>query len=465
MRVRTTMRSIQTSTSEAVLLQPRPYRTLSEYRENGGLRALEKVRRGGPEQIIETLRQAGLRGRGGAGFPTARKWDGVRSLEATQKFVCCNGAEGEPGTFKDRLLLRNNPYSTLEGLAIALNVIGARQAYICLKAAFVPEQDAVERALGELRAAGVPEADNIELVLGPDEYLFGEEKAMLEVIEGGLPLPRVFPPYIHGLFGGVYGGPSPQESNPTVVNNVETLAHVPNILNHGARWFRSRGTAESPGTMIFTVSGDVQKPLVRELPLGKTLRELIFDVAGGPASGRRVKAVFPGVANAVVAESAFDTLLGFDSMKAAGSALGSAGFIVYDDTACMVDVAYRFARFLYVESCNQCPPCKLGSREITERLEALLQGSGRHEDVDMILTATETVEDGQRCYLPTSTSLVISSIVEGFPDDFAVHTGEVTCELRHDLVLPKFLDYVEGQGFSYDLDYVRKQPDWAYAEA
>lgn len=461
------MPSIQTPvrTENPVLLQWQPVRTLREYRAHGGLRALENVRRNSPEQIIATLRRAGLRGRGGAGFPTATKWDGVRTSGASQKFVCCNGAEGEPGTFKDRYLLRNNPYQTLEGLAIALDVVGGTRAYICLKAGFAPEREAVERSLGEMSTAGVPEADRIELVLGPDEYLFGEEKAMLEVIEGGLPLPRVFPPYIHGLFGAVYGGPSPKESNPTVVNNVETLAHVPHIINHGVRSFRSLGSRESPGTMVFSVSGDVRHEIVRELPLGTTLRELIFGVAGGPKADRRVKAVFPGLANAVITEDAFDTALGFDSMKEAGSALGSGGFIVYDDTACMVAVAYILANFLYVESCNQCLPCKIGGREITERLERLLGGTGEGADIDGIMTATATVEEGQRCFLPSSTSLVVSSIVRNFGDDFGGHTGGVTCQLRHDLVLPKFLDYVEGEGFSYDLNYVRKQPDWTYAEA
>jgi NADH:ubiquinone oxidoreductase subunit F (NADH-binding) len=458
------MAAIRTSKrAEIKVLLPdrQPIRSLRAYREQTGLQALEKARQLPPERIIETIRRAGLRGRGGAGFPTAKKWEGVRNSQASMKFICANGAEGEPGTFKDRFLLRNNPYQVLEGLAIGLHVIGAARAYICLKTAFEPEQQAVEKALGEMRVE-VPEAENIELVLGPDEYLYGEEKAMLEVIEGGLPLPRVFPPYIHGLFSGAYGGPSPKESNPTVVNNIETLAHVPHIINRGSRWFRSIGTEESPGTMVFTVSGDVRRPTVVELPLGKTLRELIFDIAGGPQAGRQIKAVFPGLANALVPEAAYTTPLGFDSMKAADSALGSAGYIVYDDTVCMVAVAHAFARFLYIESCNQCPPCKIGAREITERLDSLLQGAGDREDVEAILTATKTVEEGQRCFLPTSTALVTSSIVAAFPDDFAAHTGDPTCNLQHDVTVPKFVDYVEGEGFRYDLGYVRKQPDWSY---
>jgi NADH:ubiquinone oxidoreductase subunit F (NADH-binding) len=390
------------------------------------------------------------------------KWRGVRDSHATRKFVCCNGAEGEPGTFKDRLLLRSNPYQTIEGLAIALHVIGAERAYLCLKAAFAPERAAVERALNEMRPM-VPEVSRVELVLGPDEYLFGEEKAMLEVIEGGLPLPRVFPPYIHGLFGGAYGGPSPEESNPTLVNNVETLAHVPHIIVRGPSWFRSVGSRESPGTMVFSVSGDVQRAVVREMPLGITLRSLIYETAGGPPPGRRVKAVFPGLAGAVIAEAGLNATLGFDSMKAVGSSLGSGGFVVYDDTACMAAVAHTLGRFLHVESCNQCPPCKIGSREIVERLESLLAGTGGQEDLEAIASAAAFVEDGQRCYLPTSTSVITSSLLRSFPQDFAVHAGGETCNLRHELILPKFVDYVEGEGFLYDHNYARKQPDWTYA--
>jgi NADH-quinone oxidoreductase subunit F len=459
------MATIETMPAETRILlpDPEPIKSFRAYRERTGLQALEKARQRPPERIIETIRRAGLRGRGGAGFPTAKKWEGVRNSQASMKFICANGAEGEPGTFKDRFLLRNNPYQVMEGLAIGLHVIEASRAYICLKTAFEPEIEAVDRALREMLEE-VPEVANIELVLGPDEYLYGEEKAMLEVIEGGLPLPRVFPPYIHGLFGGAYGGPSPEESNPTVVNNIETLAHVSHIINRGHRWFRSFGTEESPGTMVFTISGDVRRPTVVELPLGKTLRELIFEIAGGSPAGRQVKAVFPGLANALVPEAAYDTPLGFDSMKAAGCALGSGGFIVYDDTVCMVAVAHAFARFLYIESCNQCPPCKIGAREITEHLDSLLQGTGDQEDVAGTLTATKTVEQGQRCFLPTSTALVTSSIVSAFPDDFAAHTGDPTCNLRHDVSVPKFLDYVDGEGFRYDLGYAKKRPDWTYAK-
>lgn len=437
-----------------------PVTSFEEYRSRGGAEAFQKALEADPDEIIALIRQATLRGRGGAGFPTAIKWQGLRDSEATAKFVCCNAAEGEPGTFKDRYLLRKNPYQVIEGLAIAAHVIGAERAYLCLKRRFAPEVERLTRALDELRTnAGM--AGNIELVLGPDEYLFGEEKALLAVVEGGLPLPRTLPPYMHGLFAGALGGPT---GNPTLVNNVETLAHVTHIINRGADWFRSFGTDDTPGTMVFTVSGDVQRPVVEELPLGLTLRQLIFEVAGGPPQKRRVKAVFPGVANAVVTEEWLDTPLAFDSMKKAGSALGSAGYIVYDEGACMVQAAYNFSRFLYIESCNQCAPCKLGGNQITERLGRVLEGWGTQRDLDEIAQITTWVYNGQRCYLPTSESVVVSSILEAFPEDFAAHL-EGKCGLRHDFIIPKMTDYVEGKGFTYDEDYARKQPDWTYAPA
>ncbi len=445
-----------------LLADETPVTSLAQYRERGGCQAFEKAAGMDPFDVIETVRKAGLRGRGGAGFPTAVKWQGVYSSPASRKFICCNGAEGEPGTFKDRYLLRSNPYQTLEGLAIAAYAVGAERAYICVKERAAPEATAVRRALEEFQAE-TRIGDKIELVLGPDEYLFGEEKALLEVIEGGLPLPRRFPPREHGLFGGAYGGPSDIENNPTVVNNVESLSHVPHIISKGPDWFRSFGTEETPGTMVFTISGDVQKPVVRELPLGMTLRALIFEVAGGLKQGRRVKAVLPGVANNVITEDMLDVPLGFDSMRKAGSGLGAGGYIVYDDTACMVKALETMSHFLYIESCNQCPPCKIGSRRITGHLERLLFGEGSMDDIDDILYTTTWVENAQRCYLATSEALVSFSILEVFKDEFLGHLPGRECPLRHDLIVPKMTGYVEGQGFKYDPGYKRKQPDWTYS--
>jgi NADH-quinone oxidoreductase subunit F len=441
----------------SILTGGAPIASLKEYRSVGGLQAYEKVLQTAPDDVIDLIRRAGLRGRGGAGFPTATKWQGVRELKAQRKFVCCNGAEGEPGTFKDRYLLRYNPYQAIEGLAIAAHLIGAEMAYFCIKDKFEREKEAVSRALEELQAASTM-ADNIELILGPDEYLYGEEKGLLEVIEGGLPLPRRLPPYMHGLFAGAYGGP---DGNPTSVNNVETLAHVPHIVLNGPDWFRSYGTSDTPGTMVFTISGDLRAPVVKELPLGLTLRQLIYDHAGGPETNRQVKAVFSGLASPVITPDKLDIATGFDSMRQAGTGLGSGGLIVYDDTACMVAVAAMFARFLYVESCNQCPPCKINLGEVSDLLAQILAGTSHAGDKRRIFESLEGAQSSNRCFLANSESLVISSILENYLADFSNHfIGR--CPLRHDLILPKMTDFVAGQGFTYDTFYARKQPDWTY---
>lgn len=437
-----------------------PFDDLDAYLAQGGGEAYARARATDPDAIVDEVRRAGLRGRGGAGFPTAVKWSGVRADSAPVKFVCANAAEGEPGTFKDRYLLRTNPYQVIEGLAIARHVIGARRAYLCVKGTQTRDVARIRSALDEL-AARSDMVEEIELVLGPDEYLFGEEKGLLAVVEGGLPMPRVFPPHIQGLFGRPYSDPRDETHNPTVVNNVETLAHVTQIVRHGADWFRGFGTSDTPGTMLFTVSGDVQHPSVTERPLGMTLRQLVDDVAGGPPPGRRVKAVFPGLANAVLTRDQLGTTLAFDTMRQSGSALGSGGFIVYDDSACMVHIARLFSHFLHVESCGQCPPCKLGSKRITDRMARLLDGSGERRDLDDIVATVPWVPNGGRCGLATSESVMVGSILAAFPDDFEAHLrGD--CDLRHDDVLPKMTDYRPGRGFSYDQSYLRKQPDWTY---
>jgi NADH-quinone oxidoreductase subunit F len=408
--------------------------------------------------VIASL-DAYLRDGGGAGFPTAIKWAGVRHDPATTRYVVGNGAEGEPGTFKDRWLLRTNPDQVIEGLAIAKFALGAQTGYLCTKRLFEREPAALQRALTEVQA-GTSWGDGIERVLGPDEYLFGEEKAQHEVIEGGLPLSRVFPPRMHGQFTGAFGGPSDTLNHPTVVDNVETLAHVAQILRHDAGWFRAYGSADTPGTMPFTISGQVQRPQVVELPLGLPLRQLLFDIAGGPPAGRQIKAVMPG-AGAVLTSAQWDTPLTFDALQAAGSGLGSGGFVAYDDSTCMVQVLYTFSRFLYVESCDQCPPCKTGSGWITERLERLLAGTAKANDLDEIAAAATWVTNAARCFLASEEAIVTASMLAAFPDEFAAHL-QGTCALRHDLIVPKMIDYSADTGFVYDQTYIHKQPDWTY---
>jgi NADH-quinone oxidoreductase subunit F len=437
----------------------------------GGL-GVDAAQRLGPQGTIEVIAEAGLRGRGGGGFPTGRKWAGIAAQQGTRRFVVCNAAEGEPGTFKDRALIRANPYQLVEGVIIASFAVGAEAAYICLKASFEREIDAVTRAVQEFQAAGICSDCVVNIVAGPGEYLYGEEKAMLEVIEGNAPLPRWFAPYEHGLFatapqlgwqatpsgGATRGEPSP---NPTLVNNAETLSNVPHILAKGAEWFRSMGTPDSPGTVVATVVGDVVAPDVGEVELGTPLRAVIEAVGSGLPDGRRVKAVFSGVANPVVTEANLDVPVSYEGFASIGSGMGAAGFIVHDDTTCMVDTAYRFSRFLSVESCGQCPPCKIGSGEITVHLENLERGMGTEADLQGIIRWLGRVTDGARCYLPTEERLVVASILDAFAHEFADHIEHHRCPSPRQLPVPILVDLADGVA-TYDETFWRKRPDWTY---
>lgn len=298
---------------------------------------------------------------------------------------------------------------------------------------------------------------------------------MLEVIEGKAPLPRWFPPYVHGLFAAEpqagweassHGGQlrTTGQPNPTLVNNIETLANVGHILDRGADWFRSMGTAESPGTIVATVVGDVVAPDVGEVEMGTPLGDVIDAVGSGVRPGRSVKAVFSGVANPVLSADALLTPVSYEGFAAAGSGMGSAGFIVYDDTACMVDAAARLSRFLAVESCGQCLPCKLGSGAITEHLERIQGGAGEESDVVAIHQWLERVTDGARCYLATEERDLVASVLQAFPQEFVDHIEHRQCPQVEQRPMPKLLD-LEGGSATYDESYWRKRPDWTYDPA
>ncbi len=416
------------------LLPPEPISSLDAYRTSGGGEGIAKAREIGQDAVIEEVRASGLRGRGGAGFPTGIKWRGLAGEEADRKYVVCNAAEGEPGTFKDRWLLRNNPYQTLEGLAIGAFAVGAAEAYVGIKARFTTEVAALKRALEEMSESGMLGDLAVGIAEGPDDYLFGEEKAMLEVVEGRDPLPRLYPPYVLGLFAGEMAGVgagsiggSFATSNPTVVNNVETLANVPHILREGATWFTSHGTERSPGTMVFTVSGDVRHETVVELELGTPLSFLVFGPGQGLGAGRRVKAAVSGVSNRPVAGGQLDVPLSFEALAAIGSGLGSGGFVVYDDTRCMVQVGHALSGFLAAESCGQCPPCKLGCTNIAESFGRLATGDGDGGDVDEAAGWVARVTDANRCGLGAGQQALAAGILELFPADVAHHLDGGTC--------------------------------------
>ncbi len=438
------------------LLPDEPVIDLDTYLALGGGEGLATAIRLEPEQVVAAVRMAGLRGRGGAGFPTGTKW---ASVVATADeigglvYLVVNGAEGEPGTYKDRTLMSSNPFQVIEGALIALHATGAQAGYVAVKERSTSAVRRLSAALESVREAGWWGADRVDLATGPDEYLFGEEKAMLEVIEGKLPMPRIMPPYEQGLFATM------ASPNPTVVNNVETLANVPGIVAHGPAWFRQMGTETSPGTMLLTVVGDVDSPGVYELPLGTSLRTLLVDIAGA----RDIKAVYSGTSNPVITPEALDVPLGFDEFARAAIGLGSGGFIVYDHSHCIIRILSALSRFLMVESCGQCPPCKLGTGAITELLDKIDRGEGTEDDIEAILQRCTTVTDANRCYLPVGEQLTVGSTVPAFIDEFSAHLGRA-CPSDRPAVVPKieYVDHASGD-VRYDLDYHRKRPDWSYA--
>jgi NADH:ubiquinone oxidoreductase subunit F (NADH-binding) len=429
--------------------------SLQEYSASGGGEGVRRALSMSPDQVVEELIASGLRGRGGGGFPTGEKWDAIRRYGTGVRYVVCNAAEGEPATFKDRTLLQTNPYRVLEGISIAAHAVGAEKAFIGLKQVFDVEAGEVARARDEMTEAGILGVP-VDVVLGPDHYLLGEETGLLEAVEERLPLPRMARPYVFGLYA------QPPNENPTLVNNAETLANVPLILERGSAWFREVGTEASPGTMLFTIAGDVEREGVFERPLGTPLRELIEEEAGGIPNGRAAKVVFPGASNTVLTPQQLDTPLDFESMAAVGSGLGAGGFAVYDDSTCIVEVATLFCRFLHVESCAQCPPCKLNSADILRVLESLDRGDDPGEP-DVALERARTVTDGQKCALPTGTSLLMQSLLLTFQEEIAAHRGKA-CANRRGLILPKVVDQDAASArFIYDETYATKQPDWTHS--
>jgi NADH-quinone oxidoreductase subunit F len=452
----------------SVLLAAGPIETIDAYLEAGGGEALRAARALGPDATIEEITASGLRGRGGAGFPTGAKWASVRAAGGGTHYAVANGAEGEPATFKDRTLMRADPYRVIEGLAIAAYCVDAPAAYVGVKQSFGVEAANLRRAAVELGDAGLLGELTISIVEGPDEYLFGEEKALLEVIEGRDPLPRLLPPWQHGLFATVTMGweagttaVAGQASNPTLVNNVETLAAAAHILARGATWYRSFGTPDSAGTVIVTIVGDVRVPGVHEVELGTPLADVIAR-CGGAELNRTLKAAFSGVSNPVLPASAFDIGLSYEAFEAIGSGLGAAGFVVYDDTADMVTVAAELTRFLAVESCGQCPPCKRGSMELTEILTRLAHGGGIDGDLARIEALLGSVTDSNRCYLGTEVQRLVASVLREFPDDVAAHL-EGRPPLERDVVVPKVVEIDADGAVVYDERHRLKLPDWTYA--
>jgi len=381
------------------MTQPGYTGSLKDYEKTGGYQALKKILgRVQPADVTQMVIKSGLRGRGGAGFPTGVKWNFLPKDYTGPKYLCCNADESEPGTFKDRQLMERDPHQVLEGMAIACYAIGAETAYIYIRGEFVLGSRILDQAVAEARQAGylgksvLGSGANIQIHVhrGAGAYICGEETALLESLEGKRGLPRVKPPFpaTHGLY-----------NKPTVVNNVETLANLPHIVTRGAEWFASIGSPpKSTGTRIFCVSGHVKKPGNYEVPMGITLRELIFEHAGGMRSDKKLKAIIPGGASApFLTEQHLDVKLDFESVAAAGSMLGSGGVTVMEEGTSMVWAALRLMEFFYHESCGKCSPCREGSSWLTQTLRRILAKRGRMEDLETLKELCQNIAGRTVC--------------------------------------------------------------------
>jgi NADH:ubiquinone oxidoreductase subunit F (NADH-binding) len=455
------------------VLDPRPVESLEGYVRGGGGRGLDAAGRLGEAATLDEVEASGLRGRGGAGFPTGRKWRTVAENRSSTMptTVVVNGAEGEPGSFKDRAILRANPYRVLEGALIAARAVGADGLVVAVKRSFRAEVDRLLSAIDEIRAAGWSEGVDLVVVEGPAEYLYGEETALLEVVDGRAPFPRVAPPYRHGIDEvGPVGGSSAQMTMaaphdatvapPTLVNNVETMANVALVLAEGADWFRAVGTPESPGTIVCTVSGRTRRHGVAEVPMGTPLREVIDVVGGGAVRGRRLVAVMTGVSHPLVPASELETPVSYEALDAIGSGLGTGGFIVFDDTTDLAAVARGVSRFLAVESCGQCTPCKQDGLALAELFDRVRRSEADEHDLDAIEDRVRTVADEARCFLATQQQRVASSILRLFRPDLEAHVRGERATADEELIAP-IVD-LEGDAFVLDQTQREKQPDWTF---
>jgi NADH-quinone oxidoreductase subunit F len=400
--------------------------TLEGYRELGGYGALRRaLLELDPDELISSFEDSGLRGRGGAGFSMGKKGSFLPHGEM-EKYVCCNADESEPGAFKDRELMQKAPHQLIEGCAIAAHAVGATYAFIFIRGEYWEIADVLDRAVAEAYEAGflgsnvLDTGRRIELVVhrGAGAYICGEETALLDALEGKRGNPRLKPPFpaVQGLYDG-----------PTLINNVETLSNLPHIVNHGAEWWASFGTEQSPGTKVVSVSGCVQRPGNYEIELGISSRDLIYGLAGGPPEGRRIKAWFPGGSSSpVLTEAELDLPYSFEAMADAGSMLGSGSIIVADDTVPIPELALRTARFYHHESCGKCTPCREGTNWTEKMLERVVAGEATPMDLDIIVSVQENIIGHCLCVLGDSMAMPVGSMVKKFRDEFDARLAGIT---------------------------------------
>lgn len=411
-----------------VVEPPLPTEWLEAYRARGGYRTLERVLKTmTPQQVVETIEASGLRGRGGAGFLTGKKWKFVPDHTTVPVYLCCNADESEPGACKDRPILEQRPHLLIEGMAIAAYGIGSRHAFIYIRGEYSEAIKAVNRAVEEARSAGIlgPRVLGTDYALdivvrwGAGAYICGEESAMLNSIEGLLGWPRLRPPFpaVKGVFG-----------YPTVINNTETLAKLVPIIERGPQWFRSLGTKGSAGFRICSVSGCVRRPGNYEVPMVITLRQLIEEMAGGVRDGHVPKAIIPGGSSVpMLPATNLDVRMSFEAVEEAGSMLGSASVIVLDETVCIVWAVRNMLRFYRHESCGQCTPCRLGTGWLFQIVDRIENGQGRPEDLDLLGDVTKKIEGRCICALGDAACASVKSGLKHFRHEFEQHIALGRC--------------------------------------
>ena len=408
------------------------------YKSTGGYKVWRKILNGEltPEDILAELKTSGLRGRGGAGFPTGLKWSFMPRNQEGQKYVVCNSDEGEPGTCHDRDILRYNPHSVIEGMAIAGFVMNATVGYNYIRGEFMEPYYCFEEALKDAYDAGLlgksiqGSAVSFDLYthLGAGAYICGEETALLESLEGKKGQPRFKPPFPANV--GLYG-------KPTTINNTETFANVPEILTRGGQWFADLGVENSGGTKCFSVTGNVKNPANFEVPMGTPFSKLL-ELAGGLKEGRTLKAVIPGGSSTPLlsADTAMNMTMDYDSIANAGSMLGAGSVIIMDDTTCMVKTLTRLAHFYYDESCGQCTPCREGTGWLYRVLQRILDGNGKNEDLDLLVSVGEKISGNTICALGDAAATPVESFIRHFRHEFEYYIkhGRSIVESEHHLI-------------------------------
>ena len=405
--------------------------SLASYVANGGYKATDKVLKTmSPVEVTDVMTKSGLRGRGGAGFPTGVKWETCRKVPSSQKYIICNADEGDPGAFMDRAVLEGNPHAVIEGMLIGAYAIGADKGYVYVRAEYPLAVERLSQAIKEATAKGFLGKNimntgfnfSIKLKLGAGAFVCGEETALIASIEGQRGMPRPKPPF--PVFSGLWG-------KPTVINNVETLANIAYIITKGAEWYASYGTEKSKGTKVFALTGKVKNTGLIEVPMGITLREIIYDIGGGIEGGKALKAVQTGgPSGGCIPASMLDINVDYESLAKVGSIVGSGGMIVLDEDNCMVNIAKYFLAFTQLESCGKCVPCRIGTKRLLEILERITKGQGREGDIELLERLSKDIKSASLCGLGQTAPNPVLSTLNYFRDEYEAHIRDKKCPAK-----------------------------------